>query len=252
MGRLGGRVAIVTGAAHGDRAALGSYFAKALAREGAKVVAADVKDCTSVVAEISSLCGRDAAMAVHADVRDEKSVAAMVVQTVARYGRLDILVNNAAAGSNIDPIATVDLDIKAWDEIMATNVRGPFLCIKAAIPAMRQGKYGKIINVGSTTSMFGLPDRLHYVTAKGAIHAMTRALAREIGPSGIRVNTIAYGLITNPVAEADFKAHPGKREMMMAKRALGRDVFGVSAAMGIALGAKNSKAANCPRRIGWF
>jgi NAD(P)-dependent dehydrogenase (short-subunit alcohol dehydrogenase family) len=90
---------------------------------------------------------------------------------------------------------------------------------------MRKGKYGKIINVGSTTSMFGLPERLHYVTAKGAVHAMTRALAREVGPGGIRINTIAYGLITNPVTEADFKAHPGKHKMMMAKRALGLDVF---------------------------
>jgi NAD(P)-dependent dehydrogenase (short-subunit alcohol dehydrogenase family) len=223
MGRLDGRVAIVTGAAHGERAAIGAVYAKALAREGAKVVAADVKDCGSVVDEIAALQGT--AIAMKLDVRDEGSVQAMVAKTLERFGRLDILVNNAAIGSNIPPVPVTEMGIGQWDELMAVNVRGPFLCVKAAVPAMRKNNYGKIVNVGSTTMVTGLPDRLHYVTAKGAILAMTRALATELGPSGIRINTISYGLVTNPVTEAEFAAHPAKRNAIIGERAMAKDLY---------------------------
>ena len=223
MGRLDGRVAIVTGAAHGERAAIGSVYAKALAREGAKVVAADVKDCRSVIDEIEAAQGT--AIALKADVRDEASVQAMVARTLERFGRLDILVNNAAIGSNIPPVPVTELGLGQWDELMAVNVRGPFLCVKAAVPAMRRNNYGKIVNVGSTTMVTGLPDRLHYVTAKGAILAMTRALATELGPAGIRINTISYGLVTNPVTEAEFAAHPAKRAAIIGERAMEKDLY---------------------------
>jgi NAD(P)-dependent dehydrogenase (short-subunit alcohol dehydrogenase family) len=223
MGRLDGRVAIVTGAAHGERAAIGSVYAKALAREGAKVTVADVKDCRSVVAEIEALQGTALALAV--DVRDEASVQAMVAKTVERFGRLDILVNNAAVGSNIPPVPVSELALRQWDELMAVNVRGPFLCVKAAVPVMQRNRYGKIVNVGSTTMASGLPNRLHYVTAKGAILAMTRALATELGPAGIRINTISYGLVSNPVTEAEFAAHPEKRNAIIGERAMAKDLL---------------------------
>ena len=142
MGRLENRVAIVTGAAHGERAALGSHFAKALAAEGAKVAVADLKDCASIASEIESAGGE--ALGIRADVRDEQSVAAMVQATVKRFGRLDILVNNAAVGSNSPAVPVMDLDLRAWDELYTVNVRGPFLCVKAALPQMRRQKYGKI------------------------------------------------------------------------------------------------------------
>jgi NAD(P)-dependent dehydrogenase (short-subunit alcohol dehydrogenase family) len=223
MGRLEGRVAIVTGAARGERAAIGSFYAKALAREGAKVTVADIKDCRSVVAEIEAAQGTAQAVAV--DVRDEGSVAAMVAKTVERWGRLDILVNNAAVGSNIPPIPMAEMSVAAWDALMAVNVRGPFLCAKAALPAMRKNRYGKIVNVGSTTMVSGLPNRLHYVAAKGAILAMTRAMATELGPDGIRINTISYGLVTNPVVEAEFAAHPEKRAAIIGERAMAKDLY---------------------------
>ena len=222
MGRLDGRVAIVTGAADGTRAAIGAVYARALATEGASVTAADVTDPSSVVADIEQAGGR--ALGVIADVSDEAAVASMVERTVAEFGRLDVVVNNAAVGSNIPPIPIEDMSVAAWDELMAVNVRGPFLCVKAAVPVMRQQGYGKIVNVGSATMFSGLPNRLHYVTAKGAIFAMTRALAAELGPYGIRVNTIAYGLIANPVTEAELAAHPEKRAAILGARALGGDV----------------------------
>ncbi len=224
MGRLDGRVAIVTGAAHGDvRAALGSHFAKALAAEGAKVACADAKDCASVVAEIEQAGGT--AISQPVDVRNERSVAEMVAATVARFGRLDILVNNAAVGSNIPPVPIGELAVAEWDELMAVNVRGPFLCAKAAIPEMRRNAYGKIVNIGSSTMVSGLPNRLHYVTAKGAILAMTRAMARELGPDGIRVNTIAYGLIMSPQSEREFAADPARHKAYLAHRSIPADMY---------------------------
>lgn len=218
MGKLGDRVAIVTGAAHGERAALGSVFAKALAAEGARVAAADLRDCGSVVKEIEAAGGQ--ALPLHVDVRDEKSVGAMVAATLERFGRLDILVNNAAIGSNIPPIPVLELEVRAWDELYAVDVRGPFLCVKAALPHMRRRRYGKIINIGSTTQLAGLPNRLHYVSAKGAIHAMTRALSHELGPDGICVNTLAYGMITSRMNEEELDRETDHRARVFGPRAM--------------------------------
>lgn len=223
MPRLDGKVAIVTGAAPGPKAALGSVFAKALAAEGAKVVVADMKDCSAVASEIARQGG--AAQAVAVDVRDAKSVAAIVAETEKTFGRLDILVNNAAIGSNIPPIAIEDIDVALWDEFMAVNVRGTFLCSKAAIAAMRRHDYGKIINLSSTTMLSGLSHRLHYVTTKGAIAAMTRSMARELGGFGIRVNSLAPGLVMNDSVAAAMAGRPGLHDFVLSTRAIKKDVF---------------------------
>jgi NAD(P)-dependent dehydrogenase (short-subunit alcohol dehydrogenase family) len=223
MPRLDGKVAIVTGAAAGQKAALGSVFAKALAAEGAKVVLADAKDCGSVAAEIAAAGG--AAHPIFADVRDTASVTAMVAETEKQFGRLDILVNNAAIGSNIPPVNIEDINVALWDEFMAVNVRGTFLCTRAAIPAMRRNSYGKIINLSSTTMLSGLSHRLHYVASKGAIAAMTRSMARELGPSGIRVNTLAPGLVMNESVAAAMAGRPGLHEFVLSTRAIRQDVF---------------------------
>jgi NAD(P)-dependent dehydrogenase (short-subunit alcohol dehydrogenase family) len=223
MPRLDGKVAIVTGAAPGPKAALGSVFAKALVTEGAKVVVADMKDCSAVASEIARQGG--AAQAVAVDVRDAKSVAAMVAETEKTFGRLDILVNNAAIGSNIPPIAIEDIDVALWDEFMAVNVRGTFLCSKAAIAAMRRHDYGKIINLSSTTMLSGLSHRLHYVTTKGAIAAMTRSMARELGGFGIRVNSLAPGLVMNDSVAAAMAGRPGLHDFVLSTRAIKKHVF---------------------------
>ncbi len=223
MGRLTGRVAIVTGAAHGNRAAIGAVYAKALAAEGAKVTVADMKDTGSVAAEIEAAGG--AALPIAVDVRDQHSTAAMVAKTVEKFGRLDILVNNAGIGSNIPPIAITEMSVTDWDDVMAVNVRGPFLCSKAAIPAMKANGYGKIINVGSSTMLSALPHRLHYVTSKGAILAMTRAMAKDLGAFGIRVNTVGYSLVSNAVTEAEFKENPAKEKMILGARSIPKHIY---------------------------
>lgn len=218
MARLENRVAIVTGAAHGERAALGAAFALALAKEGAKVVAADLADTGSVVREIEAAGGH--ALGLRVDVRDETSVRAMVAAAIAHFGQVDILVNNAAIGSNIPPVAVDEIELAAWDEIYAVNVRGPFVCVKAALPHMRERGYGKIINVGSTMMYSGAPRRLHYVSAKGAVLAMSRALARELGPHGICVNTLAYGLITSKLNEDMLETDAAYRDHAFRPRAM--------------------------------
>ena len=158
------------------------------------------------------------------DVSDEAQINELVAKTVEAYGRLDILIPNAAIGSNIPPIPVTEMTVETWDQLMAINVRGVFLSIKAVVPQMQKQKYGKIINIGSTTMMTGLTNRLHYVSAKGAILAMTRSLAAELGPDGIRINTFAYGLITSRLNEDEIENDPGKRAAILDARVLGEHV----------------------------
>lgn len=220
--RLDGRVAIVTGAAFGAKAALGSVFAQALSAAGAAVVVADLNDTEPVAKEICAAGGR--AHAARVDVTDETSVNAMVAEAVEAFGRLDILVNNAARGSNIPPVPIGSLDVEEWDRVVAVCMRGSFLCAKAAAPAMAQNRYGKIVNMGSTTMQDGLPNRLHYVSAKGGILAMTRALARELGGQGIRVNTLATGLVMNPHVEETYKTKQDVLQAIRAGRSIQQDI----------------------------
>jgi len=217
-GNLSGKTALVTGAAYGERAALGATFAKALAEEGASVVLADVKDPSDVADDIASAGGK--ALALTTDVSDEAQVQKMVATAVDHFGGLDILVNNAAQGSNIPPVPVTELSVEDWDALMAVNVKGVFLCVKAAVPQMKAQGYGKIINIGSTTMMTGLTNRLHYVSAKGAILAMSRSLAAELGGDGIRVNTLAYNLVTSGMMETVFEENPQRLEIVLNARAL--------------------------------
>lgn len=223
-GRLAGRVAIVTGAAYGPKAALGSVFAAALCAEGASVVVADIVDAEPVAGALRANGGQARAVAV--DVTDERSVEAMAAAAVDAFGRLDILINNAVVGSNVPPVPLAALDVAAWDQVMAVGLRGSFLCAKAAAPRMALNHWGKIVNIGSTTMQDGLPNRLHYVSMKGGILAMTRALARELGGQGIRVNTLATGLVANPAAGEAFKAKPELAAGIRAARCIQEDVTG--------------------------
>ena len=187
--RLEGRVAIVTGAAQG----IGAAYAKGLAAAGARVCVSDVLDAKPVAAEITGSGGE--AIAVHCDVTDPKSVQAMVAATVKAYGRIDILLNNAGIFATLALKPLTEIDSAEWDKVMAVNVRGIFECIKAVVPEMKKNKYGKIINIASGTVFKGVPMLLHYVASKGAVVAISRAVARELGDDGIRVNTLAPGLV---------------------------------------------------------
>jgi NAD(P)-dependent dehydrogenase (short-subunit alcohol dehydrogenase family) len=188
-GRFKDKVAIVTGAAQG----IGASYAKALAEQGADVAICDVISTDATVARIQEAGGQ--AIGFDCDITSAKLVQAMVQATVERFGKIDILVNNAGLFGNLALKPFREIDSAEWDRVMAINVRGSFECVKAVAPHMTRQKYGKIVNVSSGTVFKGTQMLLHYVASKGAIIAMTRCLARELGDSGIRVNAIAPGLV---------------------------------------------------------
>ena len=198
MGRLDGKVAIVTGGGRG----IGVEYSKVLAAEGAKVAVTDIVD-TETTVNIIKQAGGDA-LGIHCDVTDPDNIKAMVAETVETYGRLDILVNNAALFADLKQGSFLDIDEAEWDRVMQINTRGVFSCSKAAVPEMKKNGYGKIINIASGTVFKGTPMLLHYVSSKGALVAFTRALAREVGDHGITVNCIAPGLtMSEKVIEDD-------------------------------------------------
>lgn len=188
MGRLDERVAIVTGAGRG----IGAEYAKALAAEGARVMATDIVDTENTVNIIKQAGGE--AIGKRCDVTRPEDVKAMVEETVRAFGKLDIMVTNAALFADLDQKSFLEIDEAEWDRVMQVNTRGVFTCVKAAVPEMKKNGYGKIVNVASGTVFKGTPMLLHYVSSKGAMVAFTRALAREVGDDGITVNCIAPGL----------------------------------------------------------
>lgn len=217
--RLTDRVAIVTGGARG----LGAEYAKAMAREGAHVVIADVTDGEDVVMQIHTEIPRAKVISVPTDVSDEESVKALVETTLKEAGRIDIVVNNAAVFATLQPVLVEALEAELWDRVMAVNLRGPFLIVKHVAPAMKSQGYGKIINISSGIAYKGMPLMLHYATSKGAMQAFTRSLSRELGDSGICVNTLAPGFIlSNTISEN--QAHVDLvRAPVLASRAFKRD-----------------------------
>ena len=188
MGKLDGKVAIVTGAGRG----IGVEYAKVLAEEGAMVTVSDIVDPTTTVNIIKQAGGE--AMGIECDVTKPDQIESMVSKTVEAYGKLDIMVTNAALFADLQQKSFLEIDEAEWDRVMQVNTRGVFSCVKAAVPEMKKNGYGKIVNIASGTVFKGTPMLLHYVSSKGAQVAFTRALAREVGDDGITVNCIAPGL----------------------------------------------------------
>ncbi len=216
--RLENRTAIVTGGGHG----IGKAYAIAMAREGAKVVIAELDGpAGQKLADELCAAGHDA-LAVQTDVSDSASVAEMARRALEKFTRIDILVNNAAIFATV-PMSRVGFDAIAedeWDAMMRVNLKGPWLASQAVIPQMRKQGYGKIINISSGTALKGAPTRIHYVTSKAGILGFTKTLAKEVGDSNICVNCVAPG---NTLAEENpDDATVANRSRAVGTRALKR------------------------------
>ena len=196
--RLTGKVALITGAAHG----IGRAYALRFAAEGARVAIADLDlpGAEIVAKEIAAQNGE--AIAVALDVTDPAIISDAIDKVVDAYGTVDILLNNAAMFSVV-PMSRVGFDalsIEEWEAMMSTNVKGPWLMSRAVAPIMRTNQSGKIINISSGTAFKGTNTQIHYVTSKAAVLGFTKTLARELGGDGINVNAIAPG---NTLSEED-------------------------------------------------
>ena len=190
-GRLDGRVAIITGGGHG----IGKAYAKRLAEEGAKIVIAELDGIAATTVAAELVAKGHQAIAVQTDVANESSANNMAAQAIAQFGRIDILVNNAAIFATI-PMSRSPFDqitVDEWDRMMSVNMKGTWLSSRAVVPQMRKQAYGKIINVSSGTALKGSPSRIHYVTSKAGILGFTKTLANEVGRDGICVNCVAPG-----------------------------------------------------------
>ena len=215
--RLQGRVAVVTGSAQG----IGKVYALRLASEGAKVVLADILDPEPAARDIRRNGGE--ALALMTDVSDEHSVRRLIQAATETYGRIDILVNNAAIFGTLPRRRFEDIPLAEWDQVMAINVRGIFLCCREAVPVMKSQRGGKIINIASTTVYKGSPGFLHYVASKGAVIGLSHALARELGRYHIAVNAIAPGLTSSDALRKDPEKWQEHIESMAERRCFRRE-----------------------------
>ncbi|MGE3934611.1 MAG: SDR family oxidoreductase [Rhodospirillaceae bacterium] len=187
---LAGKRIVVTGAARG----LGQAFAAAACAAGAAVALGDVLADRGREEAAKLKAAGHAATFVPVDLADPASVAAMAAAAADAMGGIDGLVNNGAIATGIGGKTFEEIDVETWDRVMAVNVRGTWLAARACAPHLRRSGAGKIVNVASDTALWGAPRLLHYVASKGAVIAMTRSLARELGPDGVAVNAIAPGL----------------------------------------------------------
>ena len=200
--RLSGKVAIVTGAGGG----IGLCYARRLAAEGAKVVVAEIDGAAAQAAAQAIRDQGGQAVAATCDISAEAGAAAAAEAAMTAFGGIDILVNNAALFANITLGPIENLSVAEWDRLMAVNLRGPFLMIRAVLPRMKAQGSGRIVNISSNTVFSGGPMMAHYVTSKAGIIGLTRSLAKEVGPFGIRVNAVTPGLTDTLAAERTIPA----------------------------------------------
>lgn len=183
--QLKDKVAVVTGGGRG----LGRAYCEAMAAEGAAVAAADIRDTADTVAAVEAAGGQ--ALGVHLDVTDMASCQAMADAAVEKFGRIDILVNNAALYGDIEGGRFDRIPEEQWDRVMDVNIKGIWNCCKACVPAIRAAGGGSVINISSLAATYGMPYALDYAMSKAAVIGITRSLARELGRDWIRVNAVA-------------------------------------------------------------
>jgi len=191
MKRLEGRVAVVTGGANG----IGRVFSLGLSLEGAKVVVADVDDEAGRHLEREIADGDREALYVHTDVADVASTEALARQALERFGRIDVLVNCAAIYATLERKPFLEIEPTEWDLVLRVNLTGAQLCSRAALPAMKEQRSGVIVNMGSVNTHLVPEGRAHYSAGKAALENLTKTLAREMGPFGVRVNCLSPGLV---------------------------------------------------------
>jgi NAD(P)-dependent dehydrogenase (short-subunit alcohol dehydrogenase family) len=213
MGALDGRVAIVTGGSQG----IGRALADGLAREGARIVVADLRGAEEAAS------GYPGGLGVTADVANEEDVQRLVDETVGRLGRIDVLVNNAGLYASLAMRPFTEIPLAEWRQVMDVNVASMFLTCRAVVPVMRGQGGGKIVNISSGTPFRGVPFLLHYVTSKGAIVALTRALAKELGKDAIHVNCVAPGFTMSDGVKEHPEVIEKLREASVAARTIQRD-----------------------------
>lgn len=216
--RLANKVAIITGAGHG----IGKAYARKFAEEGAHVVIADI-DATGGEAVAKALIDLNlSAWARATDVRSFPSVEGLMRETVKKFGRIDVLMNNAAiyVTQKLWKGPVEELALEEWDRVVEVNLKGVFLCCKAAIPVMKQQRSGKIINIASGTFFSGSGNMPHYTTSKGGVVALTRVMARQLGEWNINVNCMTPGstLSEESVSEETLKRREGSVDKRCFKR----------------------------------
>jgi NAD(P)-dependent dehydrogenase (short-subunit alcohol dehydrogenase family) len=213
MRLLEGKVAVVTGAARG----IGAAIAGGLAEAGARIVVADLEGAEEAASRY------DDGVGLTVDVASEPDVAAMTEQTLARCGAIDVLVNNAGLYASLPMGPFEQITVEEWRRVMDVNVLSMFLTCRAAVPVMRERGGGAIVNISSGTPFRGVPFLLHYVTSKGAIVSLTRALAKELGKDAIRVNCVAPGFTMTDGVRQHPEVIEKLRDVSIAARTIQRD-----------------------------
>lgn len=214
--RLDGKTVIVTGAGRG----IGRAIAERVASEGASVVIADIANHQGAADELKAAGRR--AIGVQVDVSSENETQRMAEETLRAFGRIDGLVNCAAMFATVKLGPFEEIGADEWRRLLEINVIGVALCCKAVAPAMRKQRYGRIVNIASGAPLKGVPYFLHYISSKGAVIAMTRGLARELGQDEITVNALAPGLTLSP-ATLGNPLHLRGQQNTVQSRALKRD-----------------------------
>jgi NAD(P)-dependent dehydrogenase (short-subunit alcohol dehydrogenase family) len=218
--QLKDKVAIITGAARG----LGKEFASRFVKEGAKVVICDILDCEPVAVELRAQGAE--VLALKTDVTSEKDTAELARKTVERFGRIDILVNNAAIYGGIENPNFIrpfdEISVQDWDKMMSVNIKGIWLCCKAVSPYMKKQRDGKIVNIASTVAYAAPPLFLHYTTSKGGVVSLTKGLARAFGEYNVNVNAVAPGMTWTEATQSAFKSAKSETESVSASQILKR------------------------------
>ncbi len=211
------KVAIVTGAARG----LGQAYAQQFARLGASVAVNDLRDCSETLGLIEKEGANG--LATRTDVTCSESTTEMAEAVVEKFGRIDVLVNNAALYGSLTFAPFDKLDESEWDATMNVNVKGIWKCCKAVVPTMKNQNSGSIINISSLAATYGMPNGLHYTASKAAVIGATRGLARELGRYEIRVNAVAPNVVNTDATGEVFKDKKDKiLEVTMSQQAIRR------------------------------